>query len=152
MIALTTLWANPLVRKIALYGGIAVVALLLLRWWGNAQWAKGEAQGRLQMAEEITKAKTEEWEAREAEIEKQAAAIAEDRMQLEAEEASIRRDRANLSRSLSDGLKRIEDARNEAYIETAIVPDDELWGAIRIVSGQLSSQRGGEADSPSPVN
>lgn len=65
-LALAGMWANPLVRKITMYVGIAAALLIAVRWYSNsiAEQAerKGEAQGeyrQLKLGEELFKQRLE---------------------------------------------------------------------------------------------
>jgi hypothetical protein len=111
-----------------------------LRLWGNAQWAKGEAQGRITATANIQKAKDSEWKAKESAITADAKAVADEKLAVRAAGERLNQDRANLSRTLKDGLAAIQQERNRNYANTvAIVPDTALWDAIRTVSGDLAA-------------
>lgn len=136
---LASLWANPLARKLALWAAIALAAGLALRWYGNRQWARGEAQGRQTMAREMEKTKRAEWEARERELATAAADLDVEKRSLTAATEQIARDRANLSRSLNDALERIRAERMHNYADAAAVPDDRVWDDIRAISRELAA-------------
>jgi uncharacterized protein HemX len=136
---LASLWANPLARKLALWAALALAAGLALRWYGNRQWAQGEAQGRQTMAREMERQKRKEWEARERELATAAADLDAEKHSLAAAADQIARERANLSRSLNDALERIRAERTHNYADAAAVPDSVIWRDIRVVSGQLAA-------------
>lgn len=140
MALLLKIWSNPLVRKIAVYGLIAVGVVLVFRWYGTRQWYKGEARGRLYMADQIEKQKQEEWAAKETEIAKQAVAVQDERIAVEEERQRVNRDRANLSRTLRDSLQELQIERSRAYADAANVPDDRVWADIRAISRQLATE------------
>jgi hypothetical protein len=136
---LASLWANPLARKLTLWAAIALAAGLALRWYGNRQWAQGEAQGRQTMAREMEKAKRAEWEARERELATAAADLDAEKHSLAAATEQIARDRATNKEILSVALERIRAERTNHYADAAAVPDDRVWRDIRAVSGQLAA-------------
>lgn len=139
MIALAALWANPLVRKIAIYGAIALAALYMMRLWGNRQWSKGETSGRVFMADQIEKQKKAEWEVKENAIAEAAASVAQEKQTVEAQRQLLARERANLSRTLKAGLEKIQNERIRASENIASVPDVALWDALREVSRELAT-------------
>lgn len=136
---LTTLWANPLARKLALSAAIALAAGLTLRWYGNRQWAQGEARGRQTMAQEMERQKRAEWDAREQELAAAAADLDAERRSLAAATEQIARDRVSLFRSLNDALERIRAERMSNYANSAAVPDDRVWDDIRTISRELAA-------------
>jgi len=112
-------------------GAVAIAGIfLLIRWYGNRQWAKGETQGRQFMAMEMEKAKQKEWAAKEADIATQKASLTAAATQLE-------RDRLTINRSLNDRLRAIQDAARATT--GVVVPDSDLNSAIRAISGQLAA-------------
>jgi uncharacterized protein HemX len=136
---LASLWANPLARKLALWAALALAAGLALRWYGNRQWAQGEAHGRQTMAREIERQKRAEWEARERELAAAAADLDAEKRSLTAATEQISRDRANITRSLNDALERIRAERMDNYADAAAVPDDRVWDDIRAISRELAA-------------
>jgi hypothetical protein len=139
MTFLLGLWANPLARKIIIYAGIALAVLYGLRLWGNTQWSKGEAQGRLTMGRDIERQKQAEWKAKEAQIAQVAATVDAERSVITAASEQLRQDRANLSRTLSDARSAIQRERMSGYANAASVPDNRIWDDIRAVSGKLAA-------------
>lgn len=139
MIPLMALWANPLVRKIALYGAAILAILLLLRWYGNRQWYLGEAKGRVTATTVIEKQKKEEWKAKEEALAAGAAEIGVEKRAVSEARARLDTDRANLSRSLKDGLARIQAERGRQYEGTAAIADADLDSAVRSVSAELAA-------------
>jgi hypothetical protein len=134
-----SLWANPLARKFIIYGGAALAILLCLRWWGNAQWRKGETAGRIYEAKAIEKAKQSEWAAKDAAIAAAAKNIDSDKQSVKADQEALKRDRANLSRTLSDSLADIQKERMRQYANAAAVPDNRVWEDIRAISRELDA-------------
>lgn len=133
------MWAQPWFRRVVFYGAAILAISWCLRWWGNSQWLKGEQQGRQTMAREIEREKREEWEDRERALAAAAADIATEKRSLTAATEQIARDRAVLSRSLSDALARIQAERMHNYADASAVPDDRVWDDIRAVSRQLAA-------------
>jgi len=118
------LWANPLARKIIIYGAVLLAILYGLRLWGNKQWYKGESQGRQKMAIEMEKAKQAEWAAKENAIEAEKTA-------LDAKKEQLEKDRITIYRSLNESLKATADANRRAVSTAVAVPDNQLNSAIR---------------------
>jgi hypothetical protein len=134
-----SVWANPLARKITIYAAITAAIFLSLRWYGNRQWAKGEAQGRQYMAREIERQKKEEWAAKEKEIAAAAGNIATEKRVVDAAAEQLIRDRSNLSRSLNDAMVRIQAERIKDYANAASVPDSRVWDDLRAISRELAA-------------
>lgn len=133
------IWSNPLARKITVYAAIALAILYGLRLWGNKQWAKGELQGRQHMARDLEKQKQKEWNAREAEIKKQSAGLAEAQLAIQTQAEQIAMDRANLSKSLAEARARIQRERETGYATAAGTPDSRIWDDIRAASTKLAT-------------
>lgn len=133
------LWANPLARKLITYGAVIAAICLCLRWWGNAQWQKGETAGRMYEAKAIEAAKKKEWAAKEGAIVIAAKNLDAEKRAVEAAAEQIRKDRTDLSRSLADSLAAIREERMRQYAHAAAVPDDRVWRDIRVMSGQLAA-------------
>lgn len=129
----TKLGMSQLIVKVILFAVVSGGILLCLRWWGNAQWAKGQVEGRYFAINELKKAKEVEWKAREESIAQAAKDIATDRKQLDL-------DRAALGKSLRDGIaaSRIERGRISEIVN--LVPDSERNAAIRAALRELAAQ------------
>ncbi len=110
-----------------------------LRIWGNKQWAKGEAAGRLYEAKAIEKQKQAEWKIKETAIAADAANVAAEKRSVRAAADQLAQDRITIGRTLKDALAGQAAQRNRDYATTANVPDDLLDGAIRTVSRQLAA-------------
>jgi hypothetical protein len=151
MTLLLGLWANPLARKIILYCGIALAVLYGLRLWGNKQWSKGEAQGRLTVTKNIEKQKAAEWKEKEAAIAQATKALDDERRTVLAAAEQIRQDRANLSKTLSDAQAAIRRERTRDYEAVNAVPDLLLWDAIRAISAELAFINGGAPAGAQPA-
>ena len=134
-----SLWANPLARKIIQYGGIALIVLLMLRWYGNRQWSKGVEEGRRDAAASISESKKAEWRAKENEIEATRLHLADLQADLKADQTDLRRERANLSKSFQETLAIIRDERISQYANASAVAADELNDALRLVSAGLAT-------------
>lgn len=131
--------ASPLARKLTLYGVGILAICLCLRWWGNAQWRKGETAGRLYEAKAIEKAKRAEWAAKEDAIAAAEKDIGTEKQAVATAAEQISRDRANLSRTLADGLQAIQNERARQYANAAAVPDNRIWDDIRTISRELAA-------------
>ncbi len=130
---------SALVVKLILCAGALTAIFLCLRWYGNRQWYAGEQHGRQVVAKEIVKAKEAEWKAKEDAIARAGAAIEADRDAINDARNALARDRAGLSRSLNDGLARIQAERSRQYADAATVPDPLLDAAIRAISTELAN-------------
>ena len=102
------LWANPLVRKATLYVGIAVVALMLIRYYSNsiAEQAerKGEARGeekQLQLQETLWKGRLEILTKMQVDLDRDSTAAAQNR-------AAIKNDLAKGVNSINTQLAGIK--------------------------------------------
>jgi hypothetical protein len=134
------MWANPLFRKIIIYCAITLGILYGLRLYGNRQWAKGEAQGRLTVTKDIEKRKAVEWKAKETAIAQAAADLASEKASVAVAIEQLRADRADLSRTLNVTLAQIQRERIRQYANAASVPDNRIWDDIRAVSRELAAQ------------
>jgi hypothetical protein len=133
------LWANPLARRIIIYAAVIAAICYGMRLWANKQWAKGEAQGRQAIAQDIEKRKRAEWKAKEDAIAKDAANLITEKHAVEVAATQLSKDRSALTSGLKDSLSRIQKERNKDYEKTAVVPDDRLDTALRSISAELSS-------------
>jgi hypothetical protein len=134
------LWANPLVRRIAIYVGIGLAILYALRLYGNAQWAKGEQTGRLNATQMIEKAKKAEWEKREAAIAEQIGQLKTEQDQISIERTNLKTARESLTAGLAGTLKKIATEREANNAKNITIPADRLDDAIRDISGQLANR------------
>ena len=129
---------SPTGRTIAVYAAIVIASLLIARWYGNKQWAKGEAEGRRYAADKLTKEKEKEWAERERKLMDAAAKLREQAGAINTATAELAAARAGLQKSLDTDLERIRNEREKDYISAASVPDDRVWHDIRAASGYLS--------------
>lgn len=130
---------SPLGLKILMYVGIAAGALLMLRWYGNRQWYKGELKGRETATQVIEKQKKAEWKAKEAMLSEAVNQVESEKQAVEEARRLMSVDRSNLSRTLKDALAKIQAEKGKQYEEVISVPDAELWDAIRALSGELAA-------------
>lgn len=130
---------SVLVVKLIMLAAALAAILLCLRWYGNRQYYEGETAGRLYEAKAIEKAKQAEWDAKNATIAQAAAKVALEKSSVMAATEQLARDRANLSRTLSDNLAAIQRERIRQYANAASVPDNRIWDDIRAVSSQLAA-------------
>jgi hypothetical protein len=136
---LLALWANPIVRKVALYGIVVVFALYLFRIWGNQQWYKGEQQGRVSATVELEEQYRADWETKQKEIEAFSTQVKIDRKSLDAEKELLRQSRSGLMSSLQSTLSKIESARYANETNVVAIPADELDAALRSLSAELAA-------------
>lgn len=135
------LWANPLVRKIAIYLAVSLAILYGLYLWGNAQWRKGEQQGRVSVAIELEKKYREEWEAKSKQIEVAAATLAADRRTLDAQTTQLAQTRRQMQDALSATLKQISASREATDATVIALPADALDDALRGLSAELAAAK-----------
>ena len=129
---------SPTGRKAAAIMVIVIGSLLIARWYGNKQWAKGESEGRQFVADQLIREKEKEWAARERQIAETKAMLEEQTLILNHATTEIINARAQL-RDQYTALTARETVRREAdeKIITA-VPDSELRAAIRAISAELA--------------
>jgi hypothetical protein len=126
-------------RKIIGYAAVIGAICWSIRFYGNQQWAKGEAQGRRYATVEIEKQKRAEWAAKEAAIASDAEALIGEKRALAAATESLRQERAQLSNSLNNALAIVAKAKERNYETAAAVPASGLDAAIRAISAELAA-------------
>ena len=89
---------SPTGRTIVIYTAIVIASLLIARWYGNQQWAKGEAEGRQYVADKLTKEK--EWAERERQLMDAAAKLQEQASAINKAAAELAATRASMQASL----------------------------------------------------
>lgn len=136
---LMALWANPLARKVIIYGAVILAILYGLRLWGNKQWSKGETQGRQTMAREMEKAKQAEWKAKEDAIATAASDIATEKRSIKVATDQLAQDRITIARGLKDGLASIQARKEANYANVAAVASTDLDSALRTISAELAA-------------
>lgn len=140
MIGIAALWANPLVRKITIYGAIGLGAAWAFKvFWLNPHDNKIEMKARQSMAEELEATKRAEWEAKEEAIRASADEVEREKLSLESQRQLLAAERANIARTLRAGLERIQNERIRDVEDISNVPDVGLWDAIREISNQLTT-------------
>jgi|WetSurSiteA1Bulk_404760.scaffolds.fasta_scaffold02632_5 hypothetical protein len=130
---------SEFIVKLTLAGLLLVGILYGLRLWGNKQWYKGEAQGRLTVAADIEKRKQAEWKTRELALKQSAADLANEKATVSAAADQLAQDRMTLSKTLSSSLAAIQAERVRLYASAAAVPDNRIWDDIRAISRQLAT-------------
>lgn len=128
------LWANPLVRKVVIYGLIAAAAGYAFYFWLGKHDSRIYQEGREAMAVELEAKKKAEWEAKAKTLEEQAKI-------LDVKAAEIQRDRQSIMRTLDERLRSIQSYATANTAAVAAVPDSGLDGALRTVSGQLAANQ-----------
>jgi len=130
---------SPLVRKLILYGALALAALYALRLWGNRQWSAGEQAGRQAGLAEAEKAMAE----RQAELAK---GIADERQQLAKDKAEIAvqatqvaQARQDIQGALSAVVRASQARRNQNNAVVDRLSGDALDAAIRAQSNLLAA-------------
>lgn len=132
-----TLWANPLVRKIAIYAAMVSCVLLLLRWYGNREYYKGVDQGIKTEADRLVKAKAAEWKLREDAIIIQAKQVADQGKILNAQRIELATVRTSLINTLAEIQSNSQASQGAANAIVNSIPGDLLDSAIRYKSTEL---------------
>jgi hypothetical protein len=132
---------SAIVVKLLLIALASGSAWYALRLYGNRQWAAGELQGRISATATIQKAKEAEWKSKAAAIAADAKSVADEKLVLAAAGERLIKDRADLSKSLKDGLARIQAERTKDYANASSVPDTIIWDDIRAISRELDAHR-----------
>jgi hypothetical protein len=137
---------SMLVVKIILFAVASGAILFGLRLWGNAQWTKGEAAGRVNATQIMEKLKQAEWK----KIEDQLAAEKQ-KVTADTEKLAIQQSALN-DRIAEDAKHRQQEdalynqavawsklAKEQINAEVTAVPAVELVGAVRAQSARLPS-------------
>jgi hypothetical protein len=134
---LLTMFANPLVRKIAIIFACVLSFLLVARWYGNREYYKGVDEGVKTGAERLLKAKEAEWNAKEASISSKAQKVATESMDLENRRGELAHLREDLNATLAkiQITGQVSNANSGATV--AAIPGDQLDDAIRRQSAKL---------------
>jgi hypothetical protein len=139
MTFLLGLWANPVARRIIVYGAIALGVMYAGRLWLNKHDSRIEQEARIKVTQELGKSKEAEWKAKEAAIARAATDLSTQKASVVAATEQLARDRADLSRTLNATLAQIQRERNRQYANAAATPDSAIWDSIRTVSSQLAA-------------
>lgn len=130
---------SAIVVKLILCAAALGAVLFALRLYGNRQWYKGQAAGRVYEAKAIEQAKQSEWKIK-------AAAIAADATKVDAEKAAIKaaadqlaKDRLSIGMDLKTALATQTARKERDYANTASVAPDQLDSAIRTISAELAA-------------
>lgn len=134
-----SLWANPLARKIILYGAATLVIFWCIRLWSNRVWGEGFRQGKTAGAIEMEKAKKAEWDQERKSIEGERVSLSSARSAIGAQTADLARSRKALDASLSRIHTITKTGSNNACAAVMAVPPDLLDAAIRQKSAELSA-------------
>lgn len=139
MLWLSMLWRNPLVRNIALGIAGSLAIFWCIRWYGNAQWQKGEQAGRISATTELEEQYRERWSRTAKDIASSAVITAQDRAKVEAQALSLAASRKSLQASLDASLSTIHKANEAANAKVLTVPDSAIDESIRILSAELAA-------------
>ena len=131
------LLANPLVRKAALYGAIALGGLLLLRWYSNAQYSKGFDKGRVSGVEDTVKQHQAEWKVQQEELDGLREGLVKEHAAIEAEKKAVVTSRTAIVNNLAAGQAKLGQKIDALRNDVALVPADQLDIEIRKQLEQL---------------
>lgn len=140
---LKAMWAIPLVRKAAIYGGIAILLVSVVGLgtyrYGTKQrdigFKEGKTVGSLALEEPIRAQIEAERQQNKADSERNA----QDLKIVQSKQAELERSRAELRTWLQQSLKQNQmvKAANDARVDA--IPDSELLPAIREQSAKLAA-------------
>lgn len=131
---------SALLIKIILFAVATVGICYGLRLWGNAQWQKGEKQGRVTAVQVIEKAKKEEWKVKESEIASKRIEIEKKMIEVDAASKQLAQDKTILIKGLKDELAKIDLKKpTQPSVVVSSVPDSELDGALRSLSNRIDA-------------
>lgn len=128
---IAALWANPLVRKITMYGALAIAVLLIVRWWGNAQYSKGFDKGKVKGVEDSLEQHKKEWEAAQQDLDSLRKGLLTERSALDKDKAAIAQNRAVIVSQLQKGQTVLGEKIESLKPFVANVPASELDNEIR---------------------
>jgi hypothetical protein len=126
------------VKKIIGYVGIALLVLLLLRWYSNRAFEQGVSEGRVAGAKDMEKKMQETWKAQEKAIQLKQEDLAKQRDTLQLQAVELTRARSAIKDSLNKIIAQTQTSREQCDVVAASVPVDQLDGAIRAVSDELT--------------
>lgn len=132
MIPIAALWANPLVRKVVIYGLIAAAAGYAFYFWLGKHDSRIYQEGREAMAVELEAKKKAEWEAKAKTLEEQAKI-------LDIKAAEIAKDRQSIVRTLDDRLRSVKTQAQANTATVIAISDSQLDDALRAVSRELDA-------------
>lgn len=112
---------------------------IALQRWGAKQWAKGEQQGRDNVAADISKKKEAEWAAKEKTLAVEAATLAADRRTIDVQASEIAATRAATRAALTQIIDAARKTQGESNAKVLTVPGPELDDALRTISAQLAA-------------
>lgn len=127
------------------YGAIVLLALLLLRWYGNRQYSEGKQDGRVAVTKDMEKKLREEIKAELLTIQKEKTVVIEDRKTAATEIAQNAAFHDRLNRDLNDRVDQIIAEKEAADAAAHMLVPSKRVDAIRALSGELASV-------PSPVH
>jgi len=137
MIPLVALWANPWVRRVALYAAIAAAAWYGLRLYSNRVYSQGMVAGRQAAAVELERAKQGEWAAEREKLAGEAQILVVARNKLASETADLARERAAINRTLQQVIAASTAGKGVIDAQVSAVAVSDLDAVLRTVSAEL---------------
>jgi hypothetical protein len=130
---------SQILVKIILAAGILGAGALALRYYGNRQWYKGEAKGRVYLSQQLEKQKQAEWASKDKQLAIAINQNAQDSASIAAEKARNERERIAITSNLKSSLALIQSERDSNYANHVVnVPSSMLDGALRDLSSELA--------------
>ena len=135
-------------KKWFAYAAVGVGILLLLRWYGNAQWSKGVEFGDNRTQIKMAKEYEAKWKdaQKQLDLEKERLKTAEKandatRSNIAAREEELRRSRQDIAVVLKTALSMAQASVAAGYNAAGTTPDAALVSAIRAISADLERDR-----------
>ncbi len=138
---ITGLWANPLVKKIIIYVGIAIIVLWAFKIWLNRHDDKVYQEGKTGALIELEKAKKDEWAAKEKELAKAQKDIELTRGQINLQMTALEKTRQLTHDELTRVIASLKAGKEADSAKAHAVPADRLDDAIRALSAELAATK-----------
>ena len=142
--AILGIWGGiPLLgRRIIGYAGLALLVLLLLRWYSNKAFDKGLAEGRVSGAKDMAEKMEAEWVTKEADLAARVTDLDQQKAILGSQQEELNQSRILIRNSLNKIVAQNQKAKEQANVDVAAVPRNLLDGALRALSAELAAASG----------
>lgn len=125
------LWANPLVRKITMYGAIALAALWLLRLHDNRVRDDQDRKTTIKVRDQVMKEHEGAWKVQQEELDSLRQGLIADKAAIDKDRANVLAGRTAIVQTLTTGQARLATKIEELKPYIATVPATELDQRIR---------------------
>ena len=133
--------ASPLGRRIALYGGAALLAGWMIRQWANGIAEQASRAGEAAGWNQAAKVNRAAWDAQRKLLAVEKATLAAERGTAAGEQAATARARETMARELRASLGALRADLDRVRGTAAAIPPGELDGAIRAALVELRGRR-----------